>query len=396
MALAGMVTGLLLLASCLSSGAVARGWAGVSELNSTLIFASTSGNVYAVDSTTGLVNGTPIKLVQSASASGGLLSCIPSCGGQQVAAIAFYGSPSTTSDLVIIGGNDGKVHAYQLSGGKLKTYKDATGNDEFWLYPQNGTLGAAIIGGLTVANDHVYFAAADGTVYSLTVADGYKEWSHSIGKKIWSTPAVANGMVYIGSFDKKLYALDQNTGEEKWVFETKGAITAPPLVQNGMVYVGSYDRHLYAVNATTGKLVWEFPAAPGTSESARNWFWVAPIISGNTLYAPCLDGQVYVLDAGTGRFITAVNLGKSLSSAPVVVGDNVIVAATDLAKKTSKVYAISTANQQSRELTSLGEGIDAALFASQGIVYIHTTSDSFYGLNAQNGALQKFSLTVTK
>jgi outer membrane protein assembly factor BamB len=384
-ALVSLVTGLTLLASCISTGAASRGWAGISELNNTLIFASTSGKVYAVDSTTGTVNGSPISFVM---ASSGGLSCIPSCSGSSVAPIAIYGAPSTTGDLVIIGGNDGRVHAFQLSEGKLI-------GDERWIYPRQGTLGASIIGGLTIANDHVYLATADGTVYSLTVADGYKEWSHSIGKKIWSTPAVANGMVYIGSFDKNVYALDQNTGDQKWTYETKGAITAPPLVQNGIVYVGSYNRHLYALDATTGKLVWEFPAT-GATNGAHNWYWVAPVISGNTLYAPCLDGRVYVVDAKTGGFITSVSLGNPVSSEPVVVGDSVIVAATDLAKKISKVYSISTTDQQSRELTSLGEGIDAALFASQGIVYLHTTSDNFYGLNAQNGALQKFSLTASK
>ena len=386
LALTGIVATLLLLASCVGTAAAPRGWAGVSELNGTLIFTASSGKIYAVDAATGTVNGSPVSFVVASS--GGALSCIPSCGGSSVSPIAVYGSPSTSGDLVIIGGVDGRVHAYQLSEGKLIS-------DERWIYPRQGSLGATIVGGLTIADGHVIFAASDGTVYSLTVADGYREWSQPIGKQIWSTPAVANGIVYIGSFDKKLYALDEATGDQKWAYETKGAITAPPLVQNGVVYVGSYDRHLYAVDAATGKLVWEFPAA-GATDGARNWYWVAPLISGNNLYAPCLDGRVYVLDTKTGSLVKAVNLSKPVSSEPVLVGDNLVVAATDLAKKTSVVYAISTVDQQSKQLATLGEGVDAALFASQDTVYIHTTSDNFYGLNVQNGAIQKFSLTVSK
>ena len=388
LALTGLVTGLLLLASCLGSGSAARGWAGISELNNTLIFASMTGNIYAVDSTSGTVSGTPIRLVLTAS---GGLSCIPSCGGQQVTPIAIYGSPGTTGDLVIIGGYNGKVYAFPLVDGKFR-------DQVRWEYPPStqGGLGTNIIGGLTVANDKVYFAAADGTVYALTTTDGYKEWSYSIGQKIWSTPTIAGDTLYIGSFDKKLYALNASTGAKKWEFATDGVISAPPVVSGNLVYFGSYDRHFYAVDAESGQLVWKFPADGGTLDSPRNWFWVKPVISGGTIYAPCLDGRVYALNASTGSLIAAINLGKPIASSPVVVGDSVIVAATDLAKNTSRVYAISTVNQQSRELTSLNEGIDAALFASGGTVYIHTARDGFYGLNVQNGARQQFSLTVSK
>ena len=384
--LGGLILVLLLLAGCIGgTGAAARGWAGISELNNTLIFASMTGNIYAVDSASGTVSGTPIRLVLTAS--GGLLSC----RGPQTSPIAIYGSPGTTGDLVIIGGYNGKVYAFPLVDGKFR-------DQVRWEYPPStqGGLGTYIIGGLTVANDKVYFAAADGTVYALTTTDGYKEWSYSIGQKIWSTPTIVGDTLYIGSFDKKLYALNASTGVKKWEFATDGVISAPPVVSGNLVYFGSYDRHFYAVDAESGQLVWKFPADGGTLDSPKNWFWVKPVISGGTIYAPCLDGRVYALNASTGSLIAAINLGKPVASAPVVVGDSVIVAATDLAKNTSRVYAISTVNQQSRELTSLNEGIDAALFASGGTVYIHTARDGFYGLNVQNGARQQFSLTVSK
>lgn len=394
--LIALIVSLLLLVSCTGTRTYARGWAGVSEVDDTLVFASMTGNVYSVDSVTGTVLGDSIKMVVAAS---GGLGCIPSCSGQQTTAIAIYSSPGVAGDLVYIGGYDGKVYAYQLVDGKLK-------EEPLWTYPREGNLGASIIGGLTVANDKLYFSSANGTVYALTAAEGYKEWSYNIGKKIWSAPTVEGDTLYIGSFDKKIYALDATTGVKKWEFETGGAISATPLVKDGLVYIGSYDRHIYALD-TDGKLVWQFPPADMKISTAggvsrdftpNNWFWAKPIIHGDTLYAPCLDGKVYALHAQDGGLIEVFDVKEAVTSSPVLVDNTLIVATTDLAKKTSRVYAIDTSNRsQPRELTSLTtEGINAPLFASNGIVYIHTTKDSFYGLNALNGALQKFSLTTSK
>ncbi len=389
--LIALIFSLLLLVSCMGTGTVARGWAGISEIDSTLVFASMTGKVYSVDSATGAVLGDPIKMVVTAS---GGLSCIPSCGGQQTTAIAIYASPGVAGDLVYLGGYDGKVYAYQLADGKLR-------DQPLWTYPRQGNLGGSIIGGLMVANGKLYFGSADGTVYALTAAEGYKEWSYNIGKKIWSAPAVEGDTLYIGSLDKKVYALDAATGAKKWEFETGGAISATPLVKDGKIYIGSYDRHLYALD-TSGKLVWKFPADDDATDTPRNWFWAKPVIDGDVLYAPCLDGKVYLLNALTGSFIDAIDLRYdnnkgAISSSPVIVDDNLIVAITDLAKKTSRIYAIDISNRSTpRELTSFTEGVNAPLFASNGIVYIHTTKDSFYGLNALSGALQKFSLTTSK
>jgi outer membrane protein assembly factor BamB len=388
-ALIALILVLLLLASC-TGGVVSRGWAGVTKINDTLIFAAMSGKVYSVD-TSGNVLGEPISLVVAAS---GGLSCIPSCGGQQTRAIAMYASPGVSGDLVYFAGNDGRVHAYQLVEGRLR-------DQTRWIYPPDGDLGSTIIGGLTIANDKIFLSSATGAVYALTAAEGYKEWSINLDQKIWSTPAVGTDTIYIGSFDKKLYALDIASGTIKWEYTTEGAISAPPLVDNDIIYIGSYDRHIYALDKT-GALLWKYPSTENVTNSPENWFWVQPLIVNGVLYAPCLDGKVYVIDASNGGFIDSIDLRYndnkgSISSSPVIVDNMMVIAVSDLAKKTSRVYAIDTTNRNVRELTGFTtEAINAPLFTSEGIVYIHTTSDVFYGLNAQNGALQKFSLTTSK
>jgi outer membrane protein assembly factor BamB len=291
-------------------------------------------------------------------------------------AIAIYASPGVAEDLVYIGGYDGKVYAYQLADGKLR-------GQPLWTYPRQGNLGGSIIGGLTVADGKLYFGTANGTVYALTAAEGYEEWSYDIGKKIWSALAIEGDTLYIGSFDKKVYALNAATGAKKWEFETGGAISATPLVKDGKIYIGSYDRHLYALD-TSGKLVWKFPADDAT-DAPSNWFWVSPIVHNDVIYAPCLDGKVYVLNALTGSYIDTIdlrpdtaNIDVAISSSPILINNMMVVAATRLYKNSgSYIYKIDITNGTRTELTRFNEGVNAPLFADGEFVYLHTTRDNF-------------------
>lgn len=72
------------------------------------------------------------------------------------------------------------------------------------------------------------------------------------------------------------------------------------------------------------------------------------------------------------------------------------MASTNLAKTTSKLFVIELADGSQRELTSFITCVNAPLFVDNGIVYVHTAGDSFYGVNIQNGASQKFALTTSK
>ncbi len=354
---------LLLVGGLIASGCIRGsqpvGWSGGVVADGTLFLGSTEGKLVAVSIADGASQWS--EPLQASGSTGGF-GCAAAPAG-----VAIYGTPAVAGDLVYIGGYTGKIYAFD-SGSLQKR----------WVYPPEGNL-QPIVSGPVVALGNVYFGGSDGRVYALKADTGVKVWESSpAGDKIWSTPVVDNGTVYVTSFDKKLYALNATTGEKKWeTAEVGGALAATPLVYNNTVYFGSFDRYLYAVSATDGSLKWK------SEVEAGKWFWAKPIIYNNTVYAPNLDGKVYILDAESGReLIEAIDLGSPVSSSPVLVDGSIIIASGE-----GRIYSLDTANNQVRPLADVREKVDAPLWASNGVVYVHAQeNETLYALNAQTGA----------
>ena len=346
------------------SGGQPKGWSGGTIVNGTLFLGSMEGELVALNAS----DGTRLWEVtlETARTGGGFFGCAPA-----FTLAPIYGTPVVDGDLVYVGGYNGKIYAISWSK-RAKEWKYPAGEDDY-LQP--------IVGGPVVAGGKVYFGCSDGKVYALDADSGDWEWEFQTEDKIWSTPAIDGDTLYIGSFDKKLYALDIITGEEKWSepFETEGVIASTPLVYDDTVYIGSFDRYLYALNATDGIRIWEF--------LAENWFWTRPVAYNNVIYAPNLDGKVYILNAETGdEVVDAIDLGSPVSSSPVLVGNSIVVATEE-----GVVYAIDTANNE-KKLVDLEEKIFASLFASDGVVYVHTDEDGLYAVEVQTGATREFNI----
>ncbi len=340
------------------------GWSGGTVADGTLFVGSKEGKLVAVNiADSSRQWSEPLK----ATASTGGFGCTTAPAG-----VAIYGTPVVAGDLVYIGGYNGRIYAFNSSSLQKR-----------WVYPREGNL-QPIVGGQVVAQGKVYFSDSDGKVYALDAATGDKQWEFETEDKIWSTPAIDGNTLFISSFDKKLYALDTTTGKEKWEpFETGGAIVSTPLVYNNMVYIGSLDRHLYAIDATSGKQIWQFPAEDEAENMPENWFWAKPVVYDNNIYAGSLDGKVYILDAESGYEVAdAIDLGSPISSSPVLVNSSIIFASQE-----GVIYALNTGNNELKRLAELEEDIYSPLYASEGIVYIHTQDLTLHRVNANTGAI---------
>jgi outer membrane protein assembly factor BamB len=353
----------VILSGCYGRGQP-KGWSGAIVASDSIFVGSLDGRLVGLNE----ADGSPLWPNEDA----GML-------GTEGTKVAIYGIPAVAADLVYVGGYNGKVYAFVLSTGALR-----------WVYPREGNLDS-IVGGVVASQGKVYLSTSGGTVYALDAATGDKLWSFETGDKIWSTPAISGDTLYVTSFDKKLYALNASNGSQKWDFEIGATSITTPLIYENTVYIGSFDRHFYAVDVSTGSLRWWSEVEGG------KWFWAKAVAHDNVIYAPNLDGKVYILNAENGSEVaSAVTLGSQISSDPVVVGDKVIIATEE-----GRVYALDTASYQRDSLIDVREEtekvskntdrkINAPLSADNGVVYIKAqtpSEDALYAVNVETQRL---------
>jgi len=372
------IVSIIAVSGCVQGRGQPRGWSGVAVDGDTLFVGSMEGKLVSAKISTHARQWADVTL-ETTQRSGGF-GCAPSSS-----VVAIYGTPAISGDSVYVAGYDGRIRAINTNSGTLD-----------WQYPAKGEPGLKpIVGGVAAAGGKVFFGASDGKVYAVDETTHVDAWGEPFetGDKIWSTPVIGGDTLYITSFDKKLYALDIADGSKSWEFATEGAIAATPLLYNGTLYFGSFDRHFYAVNATTGRQLWQFPLNDESERNPRKWFWAKAVANDNTIYAPCLDGKVYILDAVTGAELTdAIDVKSPLASSPVLVNKAVVIAS-----EAGNVYAIDTKTNQVKMLAELGEKeeISSPLAASENVVFVHTLKDeTLYALNAESGVIM-WKLTLS-
>jgi outer membrane protein assembly factor BamB len=230
------------------------------------------------------------------------------------------------------------------------------------------------------------------------------KWKFHTNGYVISSPAIANGAAYVGSTDGNLYAVDLQTGSQKWKFKTDARVVSSPAVENGVVYFGSYDGQFYAVDAASGQLKWKF-ATPGERRFAAkhlhgslppgetmpdpfDCFLSSPVVSNGNVYLGSGDGNVYALDAASGKLNWKFQTGDVVHASPAVVDGTVFIGSWD-----SYFYALDAATGKEKWRLKTGEdheiynqvGIQSSAAVADGIVYFGCRDSNLYALDARTG-----------
>jgi outer membrane protein assembly factor BamB len=353
---------IFLLTGCVN-GMTPVGWSGVAVSNGTVYMGSKEGRLVSFKP----ADGTRMWAEAIKDASAGSGSCALFGGGSSggaggcsgsVPAVAIYGTPALSGDLVYIAGYNGKIYAYNTSSLQPR-----------WVYPREGNL-KPIVSTITISGNLLYFGCTDNKLYALDVVTGDFKWDFSTDGEIWSSPVVDNGMVFITSFDKKVYALDALTGAKKWEFATSATNVAAPVTSDGVIYVGSLDRNFYAINENDGKLSWKY--------TADNWFWAKPVVHNGIVYAPCMDNKVYGFNAKTGEKVFDYNVEGQVSSWPIVVDSKLIVATQN-----GKLWSLSTdpLKKDQKIIFTIPEQVTSPLAVMDTTVYINGPDNNIRPFN---------------
>jgi outer membrane protein assembly factor BamB len=230
------------------------------------------------------------------------------------------------------------------------------------------------------------------------------KWKAKTNGPIFSSPALAEGSVYIGSADTNIYSFDLQTGKQNWAFKTGGPVNSSPAVSQGMVYFVSYDGKLYALDAKSGVKKWEFATegerhfqAPGIHGVAPrsqiifdpfDIFLSSPAVDGNAVYFGSGDGNIYCVDAASGKLRWKFKTGDVVHASPAVVDGVVYVGSWD-----SYLYALDAATGAEKWRFKSGEdkqmynqvGFQSSPAVVDGVVYVGCRDAHLYAIDARTG-----------
>jgi eukaryotic-like serine/threonine-protein kinase len=258
--------------------------------------------------------------------------------------------------------------------------------------------GDRIVSSPVYADGVIYFGSDDGNVYAVAATDGHQLWKRGTGGPVPSTPAVASQTVYVGSYDGKFYALDARTGVPRWKFATEGerrfeakglhgmqpktqtiadpfdAYLSSPVAGDGAVYFGSGDGNLYALDATSGRLKWKVHTGDVVHAS--------PAYADGVLYVGSWDSYFYAIDAETGAEKWRFHGGEDpafhnqvgFQSSPAVVNGVVYTGCRD-----SNLYALDAATGKEKwRFNAGGSWVITSPAVAHGKVIFGTSDTSLY------------------
>ena len=192
-----------------------------------VVYANTSGIIYALDAAT----GNEIWKYRT--------------GGKIFSTPAVYGKGDGAS--VIIGSCDTYIYSLNIATGKVN-----------WKYK----CGKSVMGSPTVFNGKVYIGASDRTFRALNAKTGKLVWENKdVQGFIEAKAYVDKQQVVIGDWANRLYSFDPATGKLQWEWKVKGSrMLSPaavwPVKANGNIIFATPERVTYGLDAKTGKQLW--------------------------------------------------------------------------------------------------------------------------------------------
>ncbi|HMI54432.1 MAG TPA: PQQ-binding-like beta-propeller repeat protein [Candidatus Saccharimonadales bacterium] len=230
------------------------------------------------------------------------------------------------------------------------------------------------------------------------------KWKFQTKGSVISSPAIVAGVAYFGSVDGNLYAVDLASGAQKWKFPTPSRVNSSPAVDGGVVFFGSYDGAFYAVDAATGGLKWKFKTdgerrfagkrlhgsqpVNETMPDPFDCYLSSPSVAAGAVYFGSGDGNIYSLDAASGRLNWKFQTGDVVHASPAIADGTVFIGSWD-----SFFYAIDAASGREKWRFKTGEdnvihnqvGIQSSATVADGVVYFGCRDSNLYALAAKTG-----------
>ncbi|MFN3741718.1 MAG: PQQ-binding-like beta-propeller repeat protein [Anaerolineales bacterium] len=261
--------------------------------------------------------------------------------------------PAIYENEIFFGSEDGNLYALNIRNGKL-----------LWTYPTNGPIRSSP----RITEGFVVFGSDDHHLYLVNIAQARSIWAFNAADAIRSTPFIHQERIYVGCESGDFYCLDLR-GELKWRQQARRAVTASPIVVGQTVYFPSLDGMFYAIEAQTGWILWRFRMGKGSVTT--------PTAAENLIFFGSADGYFYAVDMRSGREVWRFRTEHQVSGSPTVYKDAVYFGNAE-----GVFYCLDYRNGHLRWQFQMGGPITAAPLVYDDVVYVGAADHILYALLA--------------
>ncbi len=243
----------------------------------------------------------------------------------------------------------------------------------------------------------------DGRLRCLDLATGQALWEQRTGGALRTLPVIAGDQVLFGSDDGFLYCVQLGTGARRWRTYCGGPVGTAPAVTGDRAVVGTLGYGIGCVNLAAPEGASSSAAPPETSpkpasgqptaglSAPERWLWGiavpaavlgAPVVYADDKVAAGTDeGALYLLDAGTGKVLTRLEMPGLVRAAPALVAGRLVVA-----DSSGAVRAVSP-DGQVQWSRRLPDNPVVGPVSTDAAVYLGTTGGEVVALRASDGRL---------
>ena len=335
-----------------------KSWSEINQIGENLVITTKKGEVILVNPASGEAVG----------------QCKTSEGRNGISAI--YGNPLINKGVIYIGGFDGAV--YKINPDSLVGSRDDSPCTVLF-DPDYEEKSDPFIGGPSIKEDMLLINSESGLLYAIDINSGAELWDapFKADSRTWNAPTINGNTAYIGTLSGKIYSLDFNQSgyslNKDWNFEASAGIGSITL-DNDVMFVASFDNKIYAINQNDAEPIWQEPF------KGENWFWAAPILFENRLFAPNLDHKFYVIDKISGRNAAEpIETGGAIRGSAAITGNLVF-----FANEEGETWWVDATNLTYEAGGKLPEANYAGVSNLNESLYIHTDEDLIFSVRADS------------
>lgn len=234
-------------------------------------------------------------------------------------------SRPVASPIILLPGDAGDLILAVTSSGELDALRTSDGARAWQVGETAPIQNVAPIVVKTAKGDRIIIALATGKLIAFTPGGQLDpSWEIRLGSFASSptaSPALSEDgkFLYIPTQDKKLFIVDLMAGKIAFPIGMRMGTYNSPIIFEGNIIL-SADTTLSSLKQRTGQTNWDFDVKSALSAAA-----VTRTARGSVIFAGARSGKFYAVNAATGAKLWETDLADSVTGAPTVTLDMVLV-----------------------------------------------------------------------